>query len=79
MAEPLDSRLIYEVLKDIQTRLAALEGMRAEMRDGFVSLRAHMATQHGDTVFLERRVVELEKDVERIKRRLELVDQPDES
>jgi hypothetical protein len=58
----IDSSLIYEVLKDVQTRLASLEGMREEMREGFASLRAHMATQHGDAVFLERRVIELERD-----------------
>jgi hypothetical protein len=79
MAEPIDNRLIYEVLKDVQTRLASLEEMRLEMRDGFASLRAHMATQHGDAVFLERRVIELEKDMERVKRRLQLADPADPS
>jgi hypothetical protein len=44
MAEPIDNRLIYEVLKDVQARLASLEEMRIEMREGFVSLRAHAAT-----------------------------------
>ena len=77
MPEPIDNRLIYEVLKDVQTRLANLDGMRSEMREGFASLRAHMATQHGDAAFIERRVVELERDVERIKHRLNLVDEPE--
>jgi hypothetical protein len=77
MAEPVDNRLIYEILKDLQARLATLEDMRGEMREGFASLRAHMATQHADAAFLERRVVEPERDVGRIKRRLELADQPD--
>jgi hypothetical protein len=54
MAEPIDSSLFYEVLKDVQARRRArLEGMRAEKQEGFGSLRAHMATQHGDAVFLE--------------------------
>jgi hypothetical protein len=75
MPEPIDSRLVYEILKDVQTRLAHLEGMRGEMREGFASIRAHMATQHGDAAFLERRVIELERDMERVKRRLELVDE----
>jgi septal ring factor EnvC (AmiA/AmiB activator) len=77
MAEPIDNRLIYRVVKDVQARLASLEDMRSEMREGFASLRAHMATQHADAAFLERRVVELERDVGRIKRRLDLADQPD--
>jgi hypothetical protein len=58
MAEQIDSNLIYEILKDVQARLAGLEGMRGEMREGFASLR----------------VIELEKDMERVKRRLELAD-----
>jgi hypothetical protein len=75
MAEPIDNRLIYEVAKDLPARLASLEAMRLEMRDGFASLRAHMATQHA--VFLERRVIELEKDMERVKRGLQLADPAD--
>jgi hypothetical protein len=51
--------------------------MRDEMREGFASLRAHMATQHGDAAFLERRVLELELDMERVKRRLQLADLAD--
>lgn len=48
MPEPIDNRLIYEVLKDLQARLANLEGMRREMREGFASLReviAHRGTR----------------------------------
>jgi hypothetical protein len=78
MAEPIDNRLIYEVLKDLQARLASLEEMRGEMREGFASLRAHMATQHGDAAFLERRIIELERDMERVKRRLQFSEQPGE-
>lgn len=44
MAQPLDTSVIYEILKDVQARLARLDGMRDEMREGFASLRAHMAT-----------------------------------
>jgi hypothetical protein len=79
MADPIDNRLIYEGLKDVQARLASLEEMRVEMREGFVSLRAHAATQHGDAVFLERRLIELERDMERVKRRLQIADQSDQS
>jgi len=74
MAEPLDTSLIYEILKDVQARLARMEGMRDEMREGFASIRAHMATQHGDAAFLERRIVELERDMARVRQRLDLVD-----
>jgi hypothetical protein len=77
MAEPLDRRLIYEILEDVQARLSRLEGMRDEMREGFASLRAHMVTQRAGAAFLERRVVELERDMARVKRRLELAEAPD--
>jgi hypothetical protein len=79
MAERMDNHLIYKVSKDVQPRLASLEGMRDEMREGFLSLRAHMATRHGDAAFLERRVLELERDRERVKRRLQPVDPADPS
>jgi hypothetical protein len=62
MAERIDSNLLYEILKDVQARLAGLEGMPGEMREGFDSLRAHLATQRSDAAFLERRVIEPEKD-----------------
>ena len=79
MAEPTDSRLIYDVLKDVRTRLASLDGMRGEMREGFASVRAHMPTRHDGAVFLERRVRDLERDMERVKRRLQLADPADPS
>lgn len=79
MAEPIDNQLIYEILKHVQARSASLEGMRGEMRDGFASLRAPMATRHADAAFLERRVVALERDMERVKRRLQLADSTDPS
>jgi hypothetical protein len=53
MADRIASNLIYEILKDVQARLARLEGMRGEMREGFALL---------------------EKDMERVKRRLELAE-----
>ena len=77
MAEPIDNRLICEVLEDVQARLASLEGMRDEMRDGFACLRAHMATRHGAAAFLEPRVLERERDMERVKHRLQLADPAD--
>jgi hypothetical protein len=75
MAEPIDSNPVYEIPKDVQARLARLDGMGDEVREGFASLRAHMATQHADAAFLERRVVELERDVGRIRQRLQLIDE----
>jgi hypothetical protein len=60
MAEPIDNRLIDEVLKDVQTRLARLEGMRDEMR----RLRV-LAGAHGDPARRRgiARLLELERDM----------------
>jgi hypothetical protein len=44
MAEPIDNRLIDEVLKNVQTRLASLERIRDEMRNG----PRVLAGAHGD-------------------------------
>jgi hypothetical protein len=74
MAEPLDNRLICEILKDVQVRLARLEGVRDEVHEGFASLRAHIAPQRADAAFFECRLVEPERDMDRVKRRLELSD-----
>jgi prefoldin subunit 5 len=68
MAEHTDNRLIYAILKSIQRRLAALEGMSAEMRTMRALLRTH-ATRH-DTAFLEDRLAELESTLEHLERRL---------
>jgi hypothetical protein len=48
MAEQIDNRLIYAILESIQGRLAAFEGMSAEMR----TMRALLRTRR-DTAFLE--------------------------
>ena len=76
MAQPLNTSLIYEILKDVQARLARLDGMRDEMREGFASIRAHMATQHADAAFPERRA---ERDMARVRCRLELIDEPEKA
>jgi hypothetical protein len=65
MAEPIGNVPIHEALKDVRTRLASLDEDGGETRDGFASLCADTAIQHGDAVFLERRVIELEKDASR--------------
>ena len=68
MAEHTDNRLIYAILKSIQRRLAALEGMSAEMRTMRALLRTHGT--HHDTAFLEDRLAELESTLEHLERRL---------
>lgn len=68
--------IVLEHLRAIRADLEDLKKLRGEMREGFASVRAHQAATHGDQALLERRVVSLESDMDRIKRRLELVDKP---
>jgi hypothetical protein len=68
MAEQIDNRLIYAILESIQGRLAALEGMSAEMRTMRALLRTHGTRR--DAAFLEDRLAELESTLDRLERRL---------
>ena len=68
MAEQIDNRLIYPILKSIQRRLAALEGMSAEMRTMRTLLRTHGTRR--DTALLEGRLAGPESTLERLERRL---------
>jgi hypothetical protein len=76
MSEAVDTRLMYEVLKDVEACLVRLDSMRDEMREGFTSSRGRLTTQQADVAALERRMVELERGMERVMRTLELVDKP---
>ena len=69
MAEHVDNRLVYEILKSVQGRLALLEGMFSEMRDVFALLRRRGTGR--DAAVLEHRLGELERTLERLERRLE--------
>ena len=68
MADQIDNRLIYELLKSVQERLAVLEGMCAEMR----AVRAFLPTRgtRRDAAALEDRLAVLERTLERLERRL---------
>lgn len=69
MAEQVDNRLIYEILKSVQLRLANLEALCSEMSDVFALLRAGVTSRDADV--LERRLAELERTLDRLGRRLE--------
>lgn len=73
MAEPTNE-LIYEVLKSVQGGLARVEtkvdGLAAELR----IMKGHMASFLGNEVLQDTRIAEIEARIDRIERRLELVD-----
>jgi septal ring factor EnvC (AmiA/AmiB activator) len=76
MAERIDDRLLYQILKGLQARVTMLEAMLGEIRDGFASIRAQRSTVEAEASALERRVDELERSLERVHRRL-LADERD--
>lgn len=69
MPEEVDNRLIYEILKSVQLRLANLEALCGEMSDMFAMVRA--GATHREADLLERRLAELERTLDRLGRRLE--------
>jgi hypothetical protein len=76
MAERIDDRLLYQILKGLQARVTVLEAMLGEIRDGFMSIRGLRSTLQAEAGALERRVDELERSLERVHRRL-LADERD--
>lgn len=70
--------IILDHLRAIRTDIDDLKMLRGEVREGFASVRANQAAAHGDQALLERRVVSLESELDRVKRRLELLDEPSE-
>jgi hypothetical protein len=69
MAEQVDNRLIHEILKSVQLRLANLEALCSEMSDVFALMRAGVTSRDADV--LERRLAELERTLDRLGHRLE--------
>lgn len=72
MNENVTNALLIEHLRRIQADIAELKGLRGEIREGFASIRQHLAAQHNDHTLLEYRLLALEGEMERIKRRLDL-------
>ena len=69
MAEQVDNRLIHEILKNVQQRLANLEALCSEMGEVFGRMPAGVTSRDADV--LERRLAELERTLDRLGRRLE--------
>jgi hypothetical protein len=74
MAENVSNELIFEHLRRIQADIGEIKQIRGEMREGFASIRQHLAAQHNDNILLEYRLLALESEMDRVKRRLDLKD-----
>lgn len=74
MADLIDNRLLYQILKSLQARVTLLEAMLGEIRDGFASIGAQRSAP-AEAGALKRRVEELERSLERVERRMQTPEQ----
>lgn len=72
MSDNVTNELIVEHLRRIQSDISDIKQMRSEMRDGFASIRQHFAALNNDHTLLEYRLLALESEMERVKRRLDI-------
>ena len=77
MAE-VSNDLIYEVLRNLQDRMSRFEQTQSEMKTELQAMRGHMLAQQTDTSNLYSVSARQELRLERIERRLDLVDEPAE-
>jgi hypothetical protein len=69
------NELMYKILKQVQSDVAELKQMRQEMREGFASIKSHMSGMIGDVFSHERRILNLEDDMLKLQRKVELPDE----
>lgn len=62
--------LTHTLLKQIQADLAELKQARQEMREGFASIKSHITGLIGDVFSHERRMLNIEDEIVRLKNRL---------
>ena len=62
--------LTHSILKQIQADLAELKQARQEMREGFASIKSHITGLIGDVFSHERRMLNIEDEIIRLKNRL---------
>jgi hypothetical protein len=67
---------ILPILKRMQADIAELKQMRQEMREGFASVKSHMTGMVGAVFSHERRILNLEDEMLKLRRKIEL---PEES
>jgi uncharacterized protein YijF (DUF1287 family) len=74
MESNISNELLFEQLKRIHMDMTELKTLKGEMRAGFASMRQHFTVQQSDQHLLEERILALETETDRIKRRLDIVD-----
>ena len=71
MSEKPDNDLMIEILKQIQSGVSELKEARQEMREGFASIKSHMTGLVGDVFSHERRILNIEDELSRLKSEVE--------
>ena len=71
MAE-VTNELIYEVLKNLQTRLANVELVAIEHSHGLNAIRGHLASAQTDSTNVYSILTRIDQRLDRIEKRLEL-------
>ena len=71
MAE-VTNELIYEVLKQIQDRVARIDDGQRSIREELTALRGHQLAMQRDIYNIHERLDMMDKRLDRIERRLEL-------
>lgn len=74
MPDEITNELIYEVLKNVQTSIARLETGMQELKHGQINIRDDIHAVRGDVLRHDKALASLEIDMERIKHRLDMVD-----
>lgn len=76
MAAEVTNELMYEVLKEIQSGQRDLKAQIHAMRDEMRAIRTHMAGFQTDIGNLYAAQIDMSRDMERVKTRLNLSDAP---
>jgi hypothetical protein len=70
------NELMYEVLKQVQERLGRMDGKMDELKQELISIRVHMVATQNDIANIYTMLGRYDARLERIERRLELVEVP---
>ena len=66
--------LMHELMKQMHGSLARIEKDTGELKQGQIRIRDDLNTMRGDDLRLERMIAELDSRLERIEKRLDLVE-----
>lgn len=74
MSDENTDNLILEILKVIQLDLSELKGGNRDIKQEIISLRKQIHNMQGDTLRQEQTIASIHLELDRIKSRLNLVD-----